>query len=590
LTAAPAGTSSLASTLVDDLLALGVEEAFGVSGGAMAMLWHAMSASRLRVRHFRHESGAAFAATEASLATSRPVLLFTTTGPGLTNALTGLLAARDEGATLIAVSACTSAGLRRRFAIQESGPQTLPRGLYESGPLFHFAHRLEDERDWPDVARQLTRGIGRRRGFVAHIAVPTVLQSARVERTSGARIGGAARGPGVAHRTGSLAADAPSPDALQSCLRALGDEPFAVWVGFGARCASAEILALTERTGAAVICTPRGKGIVPEAHPRFVGVTGIGGHEAVPAWVAEQAPARILVLGSRLGEPSSLFDPRLVPRRGFVHVDIDAEVPGRAFPEAPTLPVVADAATLLRELLPRLPPRSAMPPALPVPPLAPRADSPGVVGRIHPAALMDAIQRQAIDASEAIVLAESGNAFVWATHRLRFATPGRYRASTGVGAMGHAAAGVVGAALAGAGRAVAVVGDGAMLMHNEINTAVKYRARAAWIVLNDGRYGMCEQGMAMLGLTADARFPEVDFVAFARAQGADGVRVADPRDLDAALRQALRADGPFVVDVLVDPTALAPANSRNRGLARQLATSSGGEISFPAHSTAPSSA
>ena len=82
MTAAPAGTSSLASTLVEELLALGVEHAFGVSGGAMAMLWHAMSASRLRVHHFRHESGAAFAATEASLATGRPVLLFTTTGPG----------------------------------------------------------------------------------------------------------------------------------------------------------------------------------------------------------------------------------------------------------------------------------------------------------------------------------------------------------------------------------------------------------------------------------------------------------------------------------------------------------------------------
>ena len=387
-----------------------------------------------------------------------------------------------------------------------------------------------------------------------------------------------------------MTADAPSPHAVDSCLRALGDEPFAVWVGFGARHASAEILALLERTGAAVFCTPRGKGIVPEAHPRFVGVTGIGGHEAVPAWVAEHAPARILVLGSRLGEPSSLFDPRFVPRRGFVHVDIDAEVPGRAFPDVPTLPVVADVATLLRELLPRLPPCSALPPALPVSsPVLPAA-VPAVPGRIHPAALMDAIQRQVVDGSESIVLAESGNAFVWATHRLRFAAPGRYRASTGVGAMGHAAAGVVGAALAGAGRAVAVVGDGAMLMHNEINTAVKYGARAAWIVLNDGRYGMCEQGMDMLGLTADARFPEVDFVAFARAQGADGVRVADARDLDAVLRQALRADGPLVVDVLVDPTALAPANSRNRGLARQLAASGVGEVSFPAHSTTPSSA
>ena len=73
---------------------------------------------------------------------------------------------------------------------------------------------------------------------------------------------------------------------------------------------------------------------MPRRIRSFIGVSGIGGHESVPAWVAEQAPARILVLGSRLGEPSSLFDPRFVPRRGFVHVDLDPEVPGIAFPAA----------------------------------------------------------------------------------------------------------------------------------------------------------------------------------------------------------------------------------------------------------------
>jgi len=589
LTAARADSVSLASALVDDLLALGVGQAFGVSGGAMAMLWHAMSASRLRVCHCRHESGAAFAATEASLASGRPVLVFTTTGPGLTNALTGLLAARDEGATVIVVSACTSAAMRGRFAIQESGPDTLPRGLYESGPVFHFAHRLDDERDWPDVARELARGVARQQGFIAHVAVPTALQSAplAVRRAPLAAQAVMATVATDAARGSSL--PAPSPDAAASSLRALADEPFAVWVGFGARAAAGEVLALLERSGAAVFCTPRGKGIVAETHPRFVGVTGIGGHESVPAWVAEHAPARIVVLGSRLGEPSSLFDPRFVPRRGFVHVDIDGEVPGRAFPEATTLPVVADAGAFLRELLHRMPPRSELPRSLPVRPTMPPADAATVPGRIHPAALMDAIQRRVVDDSDAIVLAESGNAFVWATHRLRFATPGRYRASTGVGAMGHAAAGVVGAALAGRRRAVAIVGDGAMLMHDEINTAAKYGARAVWIVLNDGRYGMCEQGMDSLGLVADARFPAVDFVAFARAQGADGVRVDAAGDLDAALRRALQADGPFVVDVLVDPGALAPANARNRGLARQLAARGVGEVSFPAHS-APSSA
>jgi acetolactate synthase-1/2/3 large subunit len=100
---------------------------------------------------------------------------------------------------------------------------------------------------------------------------------------------------------------------------------------------------------------------------------------------------------------------------------------------------------------------------------------------------------------------------------------------------------------------------------------------------------MCEQGMGMLGLVADARFPEVDFVGFARAQGADGVRVGHADELDAALRRAMRANGPFVVDVLIDAAALAPANARNRVLASQLATSGAGEVSFPAHSASRSS-
>jgi len=181
--------------------------------------------------------------------------------------VTGVLAARDEGATVIVVSACTSAPMRGRFAIQESRPETLPRGLYESGPLFHFAHRLDDARDWPDVAAQLARGVMRGRGFVAHVALPTAEQSTPIEPTMRP-----ARKPGI---WASVAA--PPADVLQACLRALVDEPFAVWVGFGARHASGEILALLERSGAAVFCTPRGKGIVPETHPRFVGVTGIGG-------------------------------------------------------------------------------------------------------------------------------------------------------------------------------------------------------------------------------------------------------------------------------------------------------------------------
>jgi thiamine pyrophosphate-dependent acetolactate synthase large subunit-like protein len=120
--------------------------------------------------------------------------------------------------------------------------------------------------------------------------------------------------------------------------------------------------------------------------------------------------------------------------------------------------------------------------------------------------------------------------------------------------------------LAGRRAAVAIVGDGAMLMNNEVNTAVKLGVPAVWIVLNDSRYNMCEQGMAVLGLQADAGIPEVDFAMLARAMGAAGEIVASELELDRALETAVTAERPFVVDIRIDPTCPAPSMARNRGL------------------------
>ena len=88
---------TVSEAIVEALIALDVSHAFGVSGGAIAPIWGALSASEIKVVHFRHETGAAFAAIEAYFATNAPAVVFTTTGPGLTNALTGMLAARGEG-------------------------------------------------------------------------------------------------------------------------------------------------------------------------------------------------------------------------------------------------------------------------------------------------------------------------------------------------------------------------------------------------------------------------------------------------------------------------------------------------------------
>jgi acetolactate synthase-1/2/3 large subunit len=196
---------------------------------------------------------------------------------------------------------------------------------------------------------------------------------------------------------------------------------------------------------------------------------------------------------------------------------------------------------------------------------------------VRPQVLMDAVQRQVVDGSDAIVLAESGNSFAWANHLLRFSAPGKYRVSTGFGSMGHATTGVVGAAIARDGKAVALVGDGSMLMLTEISTAVQYGARAVWVVLNDGLYAMCDQGMRAMGWEPfSTAIPATDFVSIARAMGADGVHVEREADLDEALASAMSAPGPFVVDVRIDPGETAPSGRRNRNLMQQGSGREGG--------------
>ncbi len=558
---------TVAEAIAEGLRELGAVHACGVSGGAQALLWAALS-KRLDVLHFRHESGAAFAATEAHFTSGRPAVVFATTGPGITNALTGVLAARTEGAKVVLVTAYGSAPHRGRGGIQETSSYTMPSsGLFEAGAWFDDAVVVETPDQLPQIMRRLSAGLRRPGGYVAHLSVPNAVQGAVLAQPMPRLAQSAADGAGD-----PSVRPAPNRAAVARCAEMLSAAPFAIWAGFGARGAAAELRALAERAGAPVLVSPRAKGLFPEDHPLFVAVTGMGGH--TPAAVAymrgEHAPRRVLVVGTRLGEPTSFWSQALVPADGFVHVDADPMVPGVAFPQAETYPVQAEAGDFLRALLAAWPADAApRTPLLARPhPVLPAPDG-GASSRVRPDALMAAVQRAVVDNGDAVVLAESGNSFTWATHCLRFREPGRYRVSTNLGSMGHAATGVLGAALGRDGRAVAIVGDGAMLMNSgEVSTAVKRGLPATWIVLNDGRYNMCFQGMAALGMSglADATFPPTDFAMLGRAMGARAARVESEDALEAALAEAVSSPGPFVLDVVIDADRPAPSQGRNEGL------------------------
>jgi acetolactate synthase-1/2/3 large subunit len=543
----------VAEVLVNAFGAAGVSHAFGVIGGAIAPFALALSQSPIEIVHCRHEAGAAFAAIEMYFANRRPGLMFTTTGPGVTNALTGVAAARWEGAKLVLVSAMSPPANRGRWSFQETNAGSFdPAGCFPNGAAFHYTVTLDHDVMLPVVVNRLLRGLTRPGPFVAHVQVPP----STLDTPGGCAV----------LRPELCALSCPSAQTIDRVRRLLAGSSFALWVGFGARDAAEQVRAFAERSGAPVMSSARGKGIFPEGHPQYLGVTGFGGHSSVDAWLAGEPPDYLVVLGSRLGEMTSMWDRALLPAQRILHVDIDATVFGAAYPEAATLGIESDVGTFLELLLDGECPRSRAP--RPVVEPFPRAPVTRAHGRVRPQVLMAELQH-ALDREDAIVISEAGNAFAWATHHLRFSSP-RYRTSFGFGSMGHATTGVLGAALGSRKKAVALAGDGAMLMNSEVSTAVEHRVPAIWIVLNDGGYGMIRQGMAALGYQPFAsEIPHADFARIADASGARGIKVTCEAELREALASAFAEAGPVVVDVDIEREEIAPTGKRNMSLGKQ---------------------
>jgi acetolactate synthase I/II/III large subunit len=583
-------------TVSDELCAVmvrcGIDLAFGIPGGGVAPFWASLVRSAIRLLVVRHESSAAFAALGAYLENGRPAMAVSTAGPGASNMLSGILAASADGGKLIVVAPLTARAALGRYAIQETTPALfgLPGAAGRRGP-FDAAFVVRRPRSLARIEATVAAGLRRPGRFVALVLVPTDVQARACPFTKPARPARPAR-PSRRAQTGRPAVTLPFVDAtrrpavsrraVRRVARLLRRHPFYVLVGFGAIGAAAEILELVERTGAGVLCTPRGLAIFPPDHHRFVGPVGVGGRvEDVRAFLAAEQPQVGLVLGTRLGEGSTSRLPDLARPLGFVHVDLDREVFGRAYPSTKVVGVRADTGDFVRALLAELPLEPARPRVVApgwerrVPtPTSPTLPTSAWRRPVRPQQLVAALQRVVLDAGIPVI-ADSGNSFVWAVHLLRPRVPGLVRVSTAWGAMGLSNS-VLGAALARGGPAVALIGDAAHLMLSEVNTAATYRIPAIWVVMADFRLGMVEDGMAAARLTdgfdgSEMRFARCDFAAMARAAGAAGLTVRDESQLDAVLAEAVKFGGPVVVHVDIDDTVPAPIGGRVDSLGAQMA-------------------
>ncbi|HGJ5858917.1 MAG TPA: thiamine pyrophosphate-binding protein [Arsenophonus nasoniae] len=550
----------IAHDLVNFLEFLGVDLAFGVSGGFIVPIWQELSSSKkINVIHCRTEVGSVFCASEYSLCHNKIAISFATAGPGISNAFTGLKTAKLDGARVIFISAITTEYHDGLWGMQETTVRNVNALVQHDGQGYLDKVFVVKNKDEYLQARNVIQKLALLNNhFVIGVFLTTKIQILTIKKQLL---------PNLPART-NLTDKVSSANVFMLAKLLLAKKSL-FWLGFGARHAGRNIQKIIELTNSAVIATPRGKGIISEFSKASIGTTGIGAFtKRIEEIINDSSRHVVVIIGTRLGELSAFYLQKKFNNTDLFYIGMEPDKVRNNLP-ANAIIFNSDIQCFSEELLNALLKQLIHKPAVPCPALMVEfadyviKNNNGSAETIHPVDVMNVIQKVAINQNNCYIAAEAGNSFFWASHHLKFSQPVRYRVGTAFSTMGHYACGLVGIAAGNKECAVGIIGDGAMLMVNEVSTAVHYRFPAIWLVMNDSSYNMCRQGLAMLNSEPlDCDIPDTDFALFGRALGADGYQVNNSQQLQEVMVEAIKNRNPAVIDVKIDKNVFPPLNDR----------------------------
>ena len=526
-TTTPGPTTTVRGATLDLLRALGMTTVFGNPGSTELGLLDRWPADFTYVLGLQEASVVGMADGYAR-ATGRAAFVNLHSAAGVGHALGNLFTAYKNGAPLV-----VTAGQQARSLL----PNLPFLGATEAAnfpkPYVKFSVEPARPEDVPAAIAQAHRIATQRPYGPTFVSVPADDWSARCA-------------PVLARP--QYADVAPDPAAVEEAARLLAAARRPVIVSGAeadAEGAGHELVAFAERLGAPVLTAPFASRLAfPEDHPLHAGHM-----VAAPEAVAEALLPYdlVLVVGApvftfHVAGDCGLFRGR-VP---LIHLTTDRDA-GAASPYGMT--VLGSLRHALPMLASRVPHRGL---ALPKPrprPAPPKATNP------IPAAW--ALSRLRAALPEDAVLVEEAPSHRPAMHAQLPMTRWGGFFTMASGGLGYSLPGAVGVALGRPGTRVAcLIGDGSFLYSPQaLWTAVQHRLPVAVVVLNNGGYGAMRSFSRVLGVrdVPGIDIEGVGFVGMARSMGCPGVRVTDHRALDAALRDALAADGPFLVEVAVDP-------------------------------------
>ena len=558
-----------AQALIRALEDLGVQDVFGLPGGAILPVFHAINDdTKFRFTLVRHEQAAGHAAEGYAVATGRVGVCIVTSGPGATNMITPIADANMDSVPLVVITGQVGVNAIGTDAFQEAD---IVGATY---PVVKHSYLVTRAQDIPRVLAEAH--------YIARSGRPgpVVVDLTKTAQTGEMYYSWPQRMilPGYNPTTkahGRVISDAAK-------LFAQSYRPV-LYVGGGAvrSNASAEVAELAEVTGAPIVTTLPARGIVPNSNPKALGMLGM--HGTVAATAAAQRCDLLVAIGARFDDRVTGKLDAFAPGARVIHIDIDPAEIGKN--RAPDVPIVGDVSTVLNDLIPEIKRSQAIGGK---PNLKPWWDE---LNRLREEYAIDYDQpcdkptdgslapqwviKQLSDHADpsTIWVSDVGQHQMWSAQLIDFEKPHSWISSGGLGTMGFGLPAAIGASVGsqrdfkGRKPVWLIAGDGSFQMTSEeLTTAFLDHAPVKIPIINNSVYGMVrqwqtlffEQHYSQTNLAdGDSKesgefFDVPDFVKLAEAYGCVGLRAfTEDEAIDAINKANEINDRPVLIDFRV---------------------------------------
>jgi len=524
--------------VIECLKEQGVDIVFGYPGGAILNVYDALYKHQEEITHVltSHEQGAAHAADGYARATGKVGVCMATSGPGATNLVTGIATAYMDSVPMVAITANVGVNMLGKDSFQEIDIAGVVMPITKHSFIVKNVEDLA-----PTIRRAFKIAKSGRPGPVL-VDITKDVTAAETEYTY--------EEPAVIERKTDTIREEDVNKVIE--MIKVSRRPY-IMAGGGVIIsgASEELKEFAEKVDAPVCDTLMGKGAYDGTSERYTGMIGMHGTKVSNLGVSRSD--LVIVVGARFSDRVIGNASKFAPNAKIIHIDIDATEIDKNIPANAS--IVGDAKEVLTILNSKLPTQSNRSWMAEIKDLTEKNPVTYDMDHLNGPATIKKIYE--ITEGNAIITTDVGQHQMWAAQNYTYKEPRTFLSSGGLGTMGYGVGAAIGAKYGRPDKTVVnIAGDGCFRMNmNEIATAARYKVPIIQVVLNNHVLGMVRQwqnlfyGQRYSNTVLD---DSVDFVAVSKALGANASKITSIEEFETEFKKALTADGPTVLDVMID--------------------------------------